>query len=180
VGNTPIGRVSDAAIEPKRRSARPPTALRIASAGVHLVWRACCDWIGAARSSRCCLDAIPHLTDRCRRRDLQSDFRAWLRSCRNRSIIEPSGLRVLFGKMMPDTLPIRNRSAESSNTYSPSATTRNFEIGSSHLEPAVSGAADFSGRPNSCSTRLATCRSVAKRLTLRARPRRCRATGHGS
>ena len=93
MGNTPIGRGCDAAIEPMRRSARPPTALRIASAGVHLGWQVCCDWIGAARSSRCRLDVIPHPTDRCRRHDLQSDFRAWLRSCTNRSIIEPSVLR---------------------------------------------------------------------------------------
>src|SRR6185369_8182393 len=57
-----------------RRSARPPIALRIAAAGVHLGWRACCDWIGAVRSSRCRVDATPYLTDRCRRRDLQSDF----------------------------------------------------------------------------------------------------------
>src|SRR6476620_2286271 len=32
-------------------------------------------------------------------------------------------------------VPNPNRSAESSNTYSPSAITRNFEIGSSHLRP---------------------------------------------
>ena len=76
MGNTPIGRGCDAAIEPMRRSARPPIALRIAAAGVHLGWQACCDWIGAARSSRCRLDATPHPTDRCRRRDLQSGFRA--------------------------------------------------------------------------------------------------------
>ena len=50
---------------------------------------------------------------------------------RNRFPTRASLRNVLFRKMVPDTLPIRNRSAESLNTYSSSATTRNFEIGSS-------------------------------------------------
>ena len=112
MGNTPIGRGSDAAIEPMRRTARPPIALRIAAAGVHFGWQACCDWIGAVRSSRCRLDATPHPADRCRRRDLQSDFRAWLGSCRNGSTIEPSVL-VVVRCMRTDrerqTMTIHNR-----------------------------------------------------------------------
>ena len=37
---------------------------------------------------------------------------------------------VLFRKRMPDALPIQIAQPKSSNTYSPSAMTRNFEIGS--------------------------------------------------
>jgi hypothetical protein len=81
-----------AAIESMPRSVRSAISLRIVSAGVHLAWQVCCDWIGAARSFRCRLSVILHRADRCHMRDLRPDFRAWLK---NRNVLNQANFVMI-------------------------------------------------------------------------------------
>src|SRR5271165_7064292 len=70
-----------------------------------------------------------HVPLRARVQNPQRRFKNFPR--RNRFTARTSFRNVLFRKMMPDTLPFRIAQPNHPNIYSPSAMSRNFEIGSS-------------------------------------------------